>query len=65
MELKEHVHYWLESGENDLQTAESLFASERYDWCLFIAHLVLKKMLKAFFVQDKQERLASQNSQLG
>jgi hypothetical protein len=30
--------------------AETLFQNEKYDWCLFIAHLVLEKTLKAFYV---------------
>ncbi|MDG6027837.1 MAG: HEPN domain-containing protein [Candidatus Brocadia sp.] len=25
------------------------------DWCLFIGHLVIEKVLKAFYVRDKQE----------
>lgn len=57
MELKHHVHYWLEGGEHDLQTAETLFVNERYDWCLFIAHLVLEKTFKALFVQDNKNAL--------
>jgi len=57
MELKDHVNYWVESACHDLQTAETLFANERYDWCLFLAHLVLEKTLKALFVQDNKNAL--------
>jgi len=32
--------------------AEALFAARKYDWCLFIAHLVLEKTFKAFYVRD-------------
>jgi HEPN domain-containing protein len=57
MTIDEHIKYWLESAEHDLDTAESLFAAGKYDWCLFIGHLVLEKVLKALYVQDNQNRL--------
>ena len=49
MTKEEHITYWLESAEHDLDTAESLFQSKKYDWCLFLAHLVLEKSLKAMY----------------
>ena len=54
MKREEQIKYWLESAQHDLETAESLFASKKYDWCLFIAHLVLEKTLKALFVQNNK-----------
>ena len=41
-----HIDYWLNSANHDLDVAETLFQNEKYDWCLFIAHLVLEKTLK-------------------
>jgi len=46
-----HIDYWLNSADHDLEVAETLFQNEKYDWCLFIAHLVLEKTLKAFYVK--------------
>jgi len=40
MNKNEHIKYWLESADHDLETAESLFQAEKYDWCLFIGHLL-------------------------
>ncbi len=57
MEIKEHIQYWQDSAENDWSAAENLFASGKYDWCLFIGHLVLEKILKALFVQDNNNQL--------
>lgn len=34
---------------------ETLFQNEKYDWCLFIGHLVIEKVLKAFYVRDTDE----------
>jgi len=50
MNIDEHIKYWLDSSKNDLEAADNLFASKKYDWCLFIGHLVIEKSLKAFFV---------------
>ncbi len=34
------IGYWVDSAAHDLDVAETLFKSGKYDWCLFIAHLV-------------------------
>jgi HEPN domain-containing protein len=46
------IEYWQNSAIHDLDVAQTLFASAKYDWCLFIAHLVLEKMLKAMYVKN-------------
>jgi len=52
MNVEEHVKYWLDSAENDLDAAEKLFSAAKYDWCLFIGHLVVEKTLKhILFIQ--------------
>lgn len=53
MNKQEHMKYWLESAKHDLKTAEHLFKSKRYDWCLFLGHLVLEKTLKALWIKNK------------
>ncbi len=55
MEKKEHIAYWIQSAEHDLDTAVSLFKASKYDWCLFISHLVLEKTLKAVFVHNNNK----------
>lgn len=57
MEINEHIRYWLNSADHDLDTAESLFSAGKFDWCLFLGHLVLEKGLKAFYVKDNQNRM--------
>ena len=53
--MKEQMAYWVNSAEHDLEVAETLFAAGKYDWCLFIAHLVLEKILKACYVKQMGE----------
>jgi|SRR6056297_2805831 len=57
MNIDDHINYWIVSAEHDLETAESLFSSEKYDWCLFLGHLVLEKALKAIFVFEHGQNL--------
>jgi len=57
MKIEEHIKYWAESADHDLDSAESLFVAGKYDWSLFIGHLVLEKILKALYVQDNQNQL--------
>jgi HEPN domain-containing protein len=54
----------VESAEHDLDSAESLFAAGKYDWSLFIGHLVLEKILKALYVQDNQNQLPPKTQNL-
>lgn len=57
MKLEEHIQYWLDSAEHDWETAKNLYLTGKYDWCLFIGHLVLEKILKGIFVQDNNNQL--------
>ena len=57
MKIDEHIKYWLNSADHDLDAAESLLSAGKYDWCLFLGHLVLEKGLKAFYVKDNENRM--------
>ena len=45
--MEDKTKNWLDSARYDLNTAESLFGSERYVYALFFCHLALEKVLKA------------------
>jgi HEPN domain-containing protein len=57
MTKEEHIKYWRESAKHDLESAEAIFFSGRYDWCLFIGHLALEKILKALFVERNDNNI--------
>ena len=57
MTQEEHIQYWLTSAQHDLESADSIFATGRYDWCLFVGNLALEKMLKALFVARNDSAL--------
>lgn len=46
------VAYWVDSAEKDYKAMTHLFEKGDYSWCLFIGHLVLEKLLKAWYVQN-------------
>ena len=54
MDVRKQVEYWEKSAQHDFETAGSLMKSKKYDWALFLAHLVLEKILKALYVQEKR-----------
>ena len=57
MKIEEHIQFLIDIADEDLDTAEKLFAAEKYDWCLFLGHLVLEKALKAHYVKDNANQM--------
>jgi len=51
------IKNWLLKAENDIATANDLYKSKHYDWCLFIWHLAIEKALKAKISSLKKEYL--------
>jgi len=54
MDIEKQVGYWKKSAEHDLKTAESLIKEKKFDWALFMGHLVLEKILKAIYVKKEE-----------
>lgn len=54
MNIQKHIEYWEKSAKHDLETAESLIREEKFDWALFLSHLVLEKIIKAIFIKEKK-----------
>jgi HEPN domain-containing protein len=57
MNIEDHIQFWLDGADHDLDVAESLFSAGKYDWCLFLAQLVIEKALKAVYVRDNNNQL--------
>ncbi|MGA1826562.1 MAG: HEPN domain-containing protein [bacterium] len=50
--IKEEIlEYWQMSSSKDFTTMENLVKSEDYSWALFIGHLVIEKLIKAYYVK--------------
>ena len=55
MSRKEIIKYWVESSDSNVITMNNLFKSKDYDWSLFIGHLVIEKLLKAYYIKSVDE----------
>ena len=49
------IDHWIISSEDDYDTMIAMLDAKRYSWSLFIGHLVVEKLLKAYFVKINQE----------
>ena len=47
IDISKIVSYWIEVSKHDMDIAQSLFRTGKYDYCLFLCHLSLEKILKA------------------
>lgn len=54
-EKNKTIRYWLQSSDDDFETMLVLFSNKRYNWSLFIGHLMVEKLLKAYYVKVKNE----------
>ncbi|MFH1771523.1 MAG: HEPN domain-containing protein [Candidatus Omnitrophota bacterium] len=52
MNKKEILKYWVKSSDNDYATMEYLFKGKNYPWALFVGHIVVEKLLKAYYVKN-------------
>ena len=50
-EIGKVVNHWIESSNNDFKTVNDLFDSKSYHWSLFIGHISVEKLLKAYYVK--------------
>lgn len=49
------VNQWIESSDRDFKAMKNLYQSKDYSWSLFIGHLVIEKLIKAYHIKNKQE----------
>ena len=49
------VDYWIKSSEYDYEAAADLMKSGKYAHALFFGHLSVEKMLKAHFINIREE----------
>jgi HEPN domain-containing protein len=50
-DIEKTVSYWFEGAKYDLGVANAMFKSKKYPYALFMEHLSLEKLLKAFVVK--------------
>ena len=50
-DVEKVCQYWLSSSDNDYEVLLTLFQSRNYNWALFLGHIVLEKLIKAYYVK--------------
>ena len=50
-DIEKVYQYWLSSSDNDYEVLLNLFKSHNYNWALFLGHIVLEKLIKAYYVK--------------
>jgi HEPN domain-containing protein len=53
----EHIKHWLDISDDNYKSMINMFKSKEYMWSLFVGHLVLEKLLKAYYVKVKDKRV--------
>lgn len=52
---KQLISNLLLKAEKDVATAHDMYKAGHYDWCLFIWHLAIEKMLKVTIMREEKE----------
>ena len=57
MTRDELIAYWLESAEDNFRSMQNMFASGEYVGSLFVGHLCIEKLLKAYYVKSVDAKI--------
>ena len=57
MNKEEFIKYWIAEAEESLSVAGHLFEKKDYSYSLFFGHLAVEKILKAVYVEKKDENV--------
>ena len=55
IKVEKQIEYWVNSAQDDLETAGILIEKEKFLQGLFFCHLVIEKMLKACYVKATKD----------
>jgi len=53
--IEKTYNHWIETSEKDFGTMINLYKSGDFTWSLFIGHLVIEKLLKAYFILNHKD----------
>jgi len=55
IDIDKIVKHWIDTSEEDFQTMKNLFDSKSYGWALFLGHISIEKLFKAYYVSRKKK----------
>lgn len=50
IDVEKIVKHWVDTSEEDYKTMLSLYNSRAFSWSLFLGHISVEKLLKAYYV---------------
>ncbi len=51
MGTQENIEFWINSSDDNYKSMMNMLKTREYMWSLFIGHLVIEKLLKAYYVK--------------
>jgi HEPN domain-containing protein len=54
VDREERIRFWLEASDADAKAMRHLHANGDNTWALFIGHIVIEKLLKAYFAKHRE-----------
>jgi len=54
LDIDKIVKHWVDSSDDDFNTMLILLNSKSYNWALFMGHISIEKLLKAYFVKKNK-----------
>ena len=51
IDIQKTINHWITRSDQDYETMIHLYNSKDYHWALFMGHLVIERLLKAFVVR--------------
>ena len=51
MGMQENIEFWINSSDDNYKSMMNMLKTREYMWSLFIGHLVIEKLLKAYYVK--------------
>jgi HEPN domain-containing protein len=49
------IKYWSDSSDEDFDTMIAMFESKKFNWALYVGHLMIEKLLKALYLKKNNE----------
>ena len=54
MNIEKIINHWINTSDDDFDTMMVLFNSKKYNWALFLGHISVEKLLKAYYVRKNE-----------
>jgi HEPN domain-containing protein len=51
IDIEKIVNHWIDTSEEDYNTMLILYGAKSYNWSLFLGHISIEKMFKAYYVK--------------